>query len=296
MNREGLLISVAGATAEIETSEGKLIRCHVRKNAEPVITGDHVTWELASDDTGIITGPISRKSLLFRPENSRRNKLIAANIDYIFVVTAPPPIFSEDMLDRYLIAAQQFAITPIIVLNKIDLMDETTTLDVHEHLHVYERIGYTVLYSSIHLPDSLNKLSAHLEHKSAVLVGQSGVGKSSLIKLLTGLQSIRIGDVSTAGLGKHTTTTTRLYHLPNGGSLIDSPGVREFGLWHLQRDDIQHGFIEFEKFLGHCKFRDCLHLSEPHCAVRAAVDEGEITSRRFQHYQKMMGQLTDKNY
>ncbi|MDX1902254.1 MAG: small ribosomal subunit biogenesis GTPase RsgA [Gammaproteobacteria bacterium] len=295
MTSEGLLVSVAGATAEIENSEGKLIRCHVRKNAEPVITGDHVAWELANDGTGIITGPVARKTVLFRPENAHKRKLIAANIDFIFVVTAPPPVLAEDILDRYLIAAQQFKITPVIVLNKIDLMDEATTKDVHERLHIYERAGYTVLFSSIHLPDSLNKLSAFLEYKSAVLVGQSGVGKSSLIKILTGQNTIRIGDVSTStGLGKHTTTGTRLYHLPNGGSIIDSPGVREFGLWHLDREDIQNGFLEFEKYLGDCKFRDCLHLSEPGCAIRAAVEAGDIAPKRMHSYQKIMEQLANK--
>lgn len=287
----GLLITTAGAHAEVESTDGQLIRCHVRKNADPIITGDIVTYELTAEGTGIITGFLPRTSLLFRPENKHKHKLLAANIDYIIIVLAPPPIFSADMLDRYLLAAHQMKIAPVIVLNKIDLMDDTMFKNMHKTLDIYQQAGYPVLYSSIHDTVSLNRLSEFLKNKSAVLVGQSGVGKSSLIQKQTLQSTIRTGDTSTTGLGKHTTTVTRLYHLSNGGKLIDSPGVREFGLWHISYVDIQYGFLEFEPFLGECKFRNCLHLSEPHCAIQAAVSDGKISTQRYQSYQKIVSQL-----
>jgi len=291
MPLNGLLITSAGAIGEIENDAGEIFRCHIRKNSQPVITGDRVAWELTADGTGIITGLLPRESLLFRPENKHKNKLIAANVDYLIIVNGPPPIFSSEMLDRYLIAAQQTNITPIILLNKIDLMDESTKKSMDEMLNIYQEAGYKVLHSSIHLPDLINQLTSFLNNKSAVLVGQSGVGKSSLIKILTQQTNIRTGDVSNSGLGKHTTTVTRLYHLPNQGKIIDSPGVREFGLWHVAPNEVQNGFLEFKNFFGECKFRNCLHINEPNCAIKDAVIAGKISPHRLKNYEKIVASL-----
>ncbi|MEO8401934.1 MAG: small ribosomal subunit biogenesis GTPase RsgA [Gammaproteobacteria bacterium] len=294
--REGLLVTTFGANAELEDDNGNLVRCHIRKNCDPVITGDRVLWLPEQDGTASIVGHLPRKSLLCRPENSHKLKPIAANIDAIIVATAPPPVMSENMIDRYLVAAENLAIQPIILLNKVDLVTAESKQHIEQSLEVYKKIGYTVIFSSVYAQNGLAELSAFLQDKTCVLIGPSGVGKSSIIAALTSEQSIKIGEVSAStGLGKHTTTTTRLYHLPHGGNLIDSPGVREFGLWNIDPSDVIKGFVEFKSLLTRCKFRDCKHQKEPGCAVQAAVANQEVSGRRFQNYQNILQDLAKRN-
>lgn len=288
--REGLLVAHFGAAAEVEDASGQVIRCHIRKNLKPVVTGDRVLWQLEQDNTGIIVDYLPRHSLLARPENKNKLKLLAANIDTIFVVSAPQGL-SEYLIDRYIVAAENLKITPIILLNKMDLLNETNMVEIRNRLSTYEKIGYKVIFSSTYTTDGLATLDHFLQGKNAVLVGASGVGKSSIISAFVPDQFIRIGDTSIKGSGKHTTTMTRLYHLPHGGNLIDSPGVREFNLWHMDKENILQGFIEFHPFLNNCKFRDCQHLKEPSCGLMKAVEEGKIQQERLQSYQDMVKQL-----
>lgn len=292
--REGLLVTTFGAHAEIENEEGKLIRCHIRKNADPVITGDRVYWLPESPDTGVILGHFPRKSLLCRPENAHRLKLIAANLDAIIIVSAPPPVFSEEMIDRYLVAAETVKIRPVILLNKIDLLDESQKNSMIERLSVWKKMGYPVIGSSTYTRDGLVELNTFLHDKTCALVGASGVGKSSIISALLPESTIRVGEVSAKGAGKHTTTTTHLYHLPNGGNLIDSPGVREFGLWHMEKNDILAGFIELAPFANQCKFRNCQHEKESGCAIQEALKANEIDARRYASYLKIVSSLRQK--
>ncbi len=290
--REGLLVTTFGANAEIEDEQGNLIRCHIRKNADSVITGDRVYWQPEQEaGTGVILGHLPRKSLLCRPENAHKIKLIAANVDAILIVSAPPPVLSEDMIDRYLVAAEALNIQPVILLNKIDLPSEPQKEDIISRLRAYQKIGYPVIYSSTVAPDGLAQLHDFLPNKTCVLVGASGVGKSSIIAELTEQASIRIGEVSANGLGKHTTTTTHLYHLPNGGNLIDSPGVREFGLWNMDKNAVLAGFVEFKNLLSQCKFRNCQHQQEPDCAVQQALADEKVDARRYASYLKILDGL-----
>jgi ribosome biogenesis GTPase / thiamine phosphate phosphatase len=283
--QEGLIVAHFGATAEVCSLSGQKYRCHLRKNSEPCITGDRVLWRKESEQTGIVVALLPRTSLLSRPETSTRNKLIAANIDAIIIVTSPPPILSLKMLDRYLVAAENLSIQPIILLNKMDLLKPNALEVLEETLALYEKIGYPVIYSTTRLPNGLDRLKTVLANKIAVLVGVSGVGKSSIISALTHQADIMIGDVSeSTGLGKHTTTATRLYHLPTGGALIDSPGVREFALWHMSPDAILQGFIDFKPYVDQCKFSNCKHQSEPGCALRQALEDKKIDERRWQSY------------
>lgn len=287
---KGLLIAHFGATAEVQDDLGQVHYCQIRKNLEPIITGDHVLWEKSEENTGVIVGCLPRKSLLARPEKKHKIKPIAANIDAMIIVTAPVT-FSEYLIDRYLIAAENLNIPAIILLNKTDILKEHEKIDLMNRLNVYEKIGYPVIYSSIKLPKGLKTLEHFFANKTCVLVGTSGVGKSSIISTLLPEQTILIGETSAAGLGKHTTTSTRLYHLPQGGNLIDSPGIREFGLWHVNATELMNGFIEFKQHATHCKYRDCKHLKEPHCALRIAVEENTISPSRFESYKKMVEEL-----
>lgn len=282
--REGVIVAHFGAVAEVEDDAGVVVRCHLRKNQEPVITGDRVLWHPEKDNTGIVVCGLPRKSLLSRPENSHRNKLIAANIDAIVVVAAPPPNFSEHLLDRYLVAAEIVGVQAIILLNKVDLLDEDSLAAMQASLKKYATIGYEVIYSSTVTKDGLAELDHALKDKVCVLVGASGVGKSSIITTLTGIKNILVGEVSESKQGKHTTTTTRLYRLPEGGSLIDSPGVREFSLWNMDPEKIIRGFVEFKPYLGQCRFRNCGHQTEPDCALQMAVAEDKISPERWKSY------------
>jgi ribosome biogenesis GTPase len=284
--RQGLLIAHFGATAEIQDETGNIIYCHIRKNLEPVITGDHILWKMESDNSGVIVGCLPRKSLLARPEKKGKVKPVAANIDAVIIVTAPATL-SEHLLDRYLVATETLRIPAIILLNKMDLLNDTNRETIQNRLAVYEKIGYHVIYSSALTKDGLSTLDAFLHDKTGVLVGSSGVGKSSIIATFLPEQSIVMGETSAAGLGKHTTTATRLYHLPHRGNLIDSPGVREFGLWNATHAELLQGFIEFEKYKGLCKFRDCKHLKEPGCILQQAAEEHEISLARLESYRKM---------
>lgn len=289
---EGLVVAHFGASAEVEDKSGEVYHCHLRRNAEPCITGDRVLWRFEQDQkTGIVASVLPRKSLLARPERNNKVKLIAANIDAIVIVMAPPPLLSLRLIDRYLVAAAFLKIPAAIVLNKVDLLSKEELLELKESLAIYEKMNYPVIYSSIY-QDGLKDLGDYLNDKTVVLVGVSGVGKSSIIAALTGLTNIMIGDVSTiARLGKHTTTATRLYHLPQGGSLIDSPGVREFSLWHLPPADVLQGFVDFHPFLGNCQFRNCLHESEPGCALLEAVETQKIDPDRWESYQEILHEV-----
>lgn len=285
--REGLLIAYFGATAEIEDEFGKIIYCHVRKNLENIITGDRVLWHMEQDGSGVIVSFLPRTSLLAHPGKHHKAKPVAANVDAMIIVSAPAT-FSTHLLDRYLIAAANLNIPPLILLNKSDLLNTDNHSKVNEPLSVYEKIGYPVLYSSVVNKRGLLDLSNFLQNKTCVLVGTSGVGKSSIIANFIPEQKIAVGETSNKGIGKHTTTSTRLYHLAHGGNLIDSPGVREFGLWNANAQEILNGFIEFKKYLGNCKFRDCKHLKEPGCALKKAAENNEISPLRLESYLKMV--------
>jgi len=293
--QHGLVVSYFGNSVAVETADGQVFPCHLRRNQELPVVGDRVVWMQSEEGAGIVLRIEPRRSVIARGDQRGKAtiKPIAANVDHIIIVMAPPPIFSEHLVDRYLMAAELLNIKPIIVLNKIDLLNETSHSAAVQRLAAYQDVPYSVALISARSGEGLAKLSDLLASRSAVLVGPSGVGKSSIIAALTGSDTIRTSNVSPRGAGKHTTTATRFYHLPQGGSLIDSPGVREFHLWPVTRQEILQGFKEFQPFLGGCKFRDCQHLSEPGCKVQAAVADGKISPLRYAHYQELMKRAVD---
>jgi ribosome biogenesis GTPase len=218
-------------------------------------------------------------------------KPVAANVDRIVVVIAPEPQPFANLIDRYLVAADATGITPLLLLNKSDLLDPIRHADIDPLLERYRRIGYTVLRASTVDAHGLDPLRDQLRDRTSVFVGQSGVGKSSLIRALIPGVDIRIGDLSAVeNKGRHTTTTAKLFHLPGGGDLIDSPGIREFGLDHLDRAQIEQGFVEFQEWLGRCKFRDCRHDREPGCALREALAQGRIDPERMRSFLTIVNQ------
>ena len=292
----GLVIAHYGAQLDIEpiNSPGNIWRCHLRTNLPPLVTGDKVVWRAANDEhSGVVVALVERSSLLSRPDQRGQLKPVAANIDYIVLVIAPVPTPYTNLIDRYLVAAETVNIEPVILLNKTDLLstpEDRKLLD--DMLAVYEQIGYTVLKASTVAEEGVAPLQALLNEKTSVFVGQSGVGKSSLVNSLLPGVDIRVGALSeVTGKGTHTTTSAKLCHFPTGGTLIDSPGIREFGLWHMDSDDVINGFREFRPFLGYCRFRDCKHDQEPDCAIQQALNDGKILPERLDSYWQIINSL-----
>lgn len=292
-----VVISRFGQHADIETSQGDVLRCNIRRTVSSLVTGDIVAWRRAPETErglqGVIEAVEDRRSLLTRPDTYDGIKPVAANIDQIFVVTSPLPAFSTQIIDRYLVACEDIGITPIIVLNKVDLIDGEYAQYIRERLDMYREIGYTVAEVSAEQVQGLDQLTALMANNTSIFVGQSGVGKSSLVNAILPHAEIVTRDVSSnSGLGQHTTTVARLHRLANNAALIDSPGIREFGLWHIEADRVTWAFRDFRPFIGACKFRDCSHRNDPGCALVQAVEDGTLDAERLQNYHRIIDSLT----
>lgn len=279
---------------------GEPVRCHLRANLDGLVTGDRVVWRRGREGSGVVVARSARDSVLERPDARGQLRPVAANIDQILIVFAVEPEPHANLIDRYLVAAEATGIAPVLVLNKKDLLPERGGA-LRELLARYAALGYPVVTTTIHMENGLDALHHRLADRTSVFVGQSGVGKSSLIGRLLPHETLRVGALSEdSRKGRHTTTTARLYHFTGlgpdcrlEGELIDSPGIREFGLMHLDERQVADGFIEFREHLGRCRFRDCRHRQEPGCALLAAVEAGSIHAQRFASYRRIVDSLED---
>jgi ribosome biogenesis GTPase len=280
LNTEGIIVAAHGRHYEVESSSG--VRCQAVPRGKKSIyaCGDRVHIEPAGDGQARIVDHLPRKSLIYRSDQWKQ-KLVAANVDQVVLVTATEPGFSDELLTRALVAAEHEGIRAVIVLNKIDLAAALPT--AREQLAAFGKLGYPVL--EMCAKKDISPLLPCLHGHTSVLVGQSGMGKSTIINTLVPGAAASTREISTAlDSGKHTTTHATLYHLDAETAIIDSPGLQEFGLAHLAFGEIEQGFPEFRQTLGKCRFHDCHHTAEPDCAVKTLVANGTIDSRRYQHF------------
>lgn len=286
--QSGLLIARYGKQLEVEAENGEIYQCYSRQNLFDLVVGDRVVWQAGPNYTGVIVACLPRHSLLARATYRQEHKPIAANVDQILLVIAPEPIPTTLLLDSYIVAAEYTDIPLTIVVNKIDLLFQQAP-ELQALLNSYQALGYQVLLTSTLTSAGLMELKTLLIDKTSVLVGQSGVGKSSLIAQLLPDTDIAIGKLAgNTKLGAHTTSAARLYRLPSGGNIIDSPGIREFALGSLTPEQIANGFIEFRPFLGKCRFSNCKHLQEPNCSLQQAVMKQHIAASRLVNYQRLI--------
>jgi ribosome biogenesis GTPase / thiamine phosphate phosphatase len=285
--QHGLIITHHGMQVVVEATEGDMagtsLRCHFRSNLGSLVTGDRVVWRMGNP-LGVVVAVLPRTTALQRPDPHGEMKTIAANIDRIIIVVAPYPEPHANLIDRYLVAANAIGIEPVLLINKTDRIDESTREKIDYLEKTYRTLGYQVHLVSTKNGEGLEEFREYLTHFTSVFVGQSGVGKSSLVNALLPESNLRVGELTERQLGSHTTTSATLLHFPGGGHLIDSPGIREFGLWHMDEAEVLEGFIEFRPFLGHCKFRDCSHRHEPHCAILKALQDGKISATRMDSF------------
>jgi ribosome biogenesis GTPase len=285
----GLVVVRHGAHLAVEDAAGDLHHCMTRSNIGHPVCGDRVVWQPTGNGGGVVTALQQRENVLSRPDFSGRDKPLAANLSLMAVVVAPQPPPSGYLVDQYLVAAELIGVRALLVAAKLDLLDTAGRADFLATLAHYRDIGYPVCPISIKGAPGLDALTGHLAGETAILLGQSGVGKSSLVQALLPDQDIQIGRLSQAtGLGRHTTSAATCYQLSadgfDGGRLIDSPGVRSFRLAGLTQAELEGGFRDLAPLLGQCRFRDCRHLDEPDCAVRTAVDTGAISQQRVENF------------
>ena len=284
---DGRVIAAHGRQYVVERSDGLRLTCVPRGKRSDIACGDRVEIEMTSENQGVIEAITPRTSLLYR-SNETKQKLIAANVDQVVIVVATEPSFSDELITRALLAAESEEIEPLIVLNKCDLTDKLEA--ARERLAIFAKLGYRILELSA--LEHADDLRPELQGYTSVLVGQSGMGKSTLVNALVPEAHAATREISAAlDSGKHTTTHATLYHLDDESDLIDSPGLQEFGLGHLDRQEIEHAFPEFRPYVGQCRFRDCRHDKEPDCALIAAVDSGNIDKRRFAIYHRIAASI-----
>ena len=288
-NHSGLVISHRGGEVEVEPLDNDQanLQCNLRANLGSIVSGDRVVYQ-QTEQEAIIIAIQPRDNLLQRVDGFGQVKAVAANVTQLIICLSVEPQPNLFLLDQYLLSAEQQDIEALIVLNKIDLVDDIDS-DPFDLEKIYQPLGYQILYTSIKDHYHIEQLQQYCSGHTNLISGVSGVGKSSLTQVILPDEEIRIGEISESSKeGRHTTRTSRLYHLPLGGDLIDTPGVRGFNPVVDPHISIAAGFREIDAASQHCKFSNCKHLIEPKCAVISAVETGEIDPGRYQNYLKLL--------
>ena len=305
----GLIYKSTGSWYEVRDDEGRMWQGRIKgklkidkdiSSTNPIAVGDRVIYEIEDEtaNTMMIKDVEDRKNYIIRvsPHNRHQKHIIAANLDAALVMaTIASPRTSNGFIDRFLITAEAYHIPVIIVVNKIDLLDEAHWEQLAYWKDMYEGVGYEVYPISALQPETIEALKKRLQHNTTLFSGHSGVGKSTLINQLMPDLDLRTHEVSDwSGKGQHTTTFAEMFDLPDGGKIIDTPGVKEFGLINLEREELSHYFPEMRKVLANCRFNNCLHVNEPDCAVKDGVNDGSITQDRYVSYRTILDSIEKK--
>lgn len=286
----GLVLAHYGSHALVELPDGQSLELAIKGKRLKPVAGDRVRVHFDAGGSGVIAAIEPRRTELARQAGGgRKRQVLAANLDTLIILVAPEPDPEPGIVDRYIAAAEALGLASIIVFNKLEL----SPAGGPDWLDDFPPIGYPVLKLSAVTGEGVDALARRLGRHTAALVGQSGVGKSTLLNCLVGEDVARAGRVSEkSGEGRHTTTTSRLYRLKNGaGALIDSPGVRDFHLWPIPPESIAGLFREIREAGVDCRFNDCQHDAEPGCAVRGAVESGAISARRYRSFTRLREQM-----
>lgn len=306
----GKILKSTGKWYIIELEDGTVVNGRIRgklrldglKTTNPIAVGDKVLLSDKIDDEGnrVIENFAPRTNYIVRKSTnlSKQQQILAANIDQAYLlVTIHSPETHLAFIDRFLVAAESFRIPTTLLFNKIDIYDEDEVEYVDALCFMYESIGYRCVKISANNPESVQFLQQEIKGRQVMISGHSGVGKSTLVNALDSNLNLKTGKISSAHQqGQHTTTFAEMHQLSSGGYIIDTPGIRAFGITDLEKEHINHYFPEMRKRLSECKFNNCLHLNEPKCAVKQALENEEIFESRYQTYQQLMEEDQNENY
>ena len=305
MNK-GLVIKSTGSWYYVKDDKDRVIPCKIKgtyrirgiRATNPVAVGDNVTYNLADDGTGMITDIGERKNYIIRRATnlSREYQLIASNVDQaMLMISLKQPITHLAFVDRFLVSAESFRIPVILVINKVDIYGDKEQKEMNQFIHIYEEIGYQTLPLSLKSKYNLNELEKLLSNSVTVVAGNSGVGKSTLLNYFDPLLDLRTGEVSGHHkTGQHTTTYAEMFFLDSGAKIIDTPGIKGFGMVDIDKEELFHFFPEIFRHSKNCKFHNCLHVNEPECAVIDAVSSNKISESRYLNYMDLLENMGDK--
>ncbi|MCB9202034.1 MAG: ribosome small subunit-dependent GTPase A [Flavobacteriales bacterium] len=296
LKHKATVYKTTGSWYVLKTEDGLFLDARIRgkfklqgiRTTNPLSVGDYVIYELENETTAWITEILPRENYLIRTSVnlSKETHIIASNLDLaVIIFTLKYPETSLGFLDRFLINCEAYQIKPFIILNKWDLYSEQEKEKAKELIQIYTNIGYNIIYSSFEKEHNLDNIQQNLIEKKSLIFGHSGAGKSTLINKLLPNNSIKTSEVSNFNQkGKHTTTFAQMYDLPSSGAIIDTPGIKEFGIVDFQKNELQSYFPEIFKHSENCKFNNCIHINEPKCKVLHAVENNEISAQRYKSY------------
>jgi ribosome biogenesis GTPase / thiamine phosphate phosphatase len=294
--KKGLVIKSTGSWYSVKLLDGTIVPCRIKgkfrlqgiQTTNPVTVGDVVQIELQEDENGMIVKIEPRKNYIIRKSVnlSKKAHIIASNIDLAFlVVTVNYPKTYLNFIDRFLVTAEAYHIPTVLIFNKIDLLSKTELEELETLIQIYSKIGYQCIKTSVEKNVNIEEVKTMMTHKTSVFSGNSGVGKSSLINLIDQSLNIKTSDISDShNQGKHTTTFAEMHELKFGGHIIDTPGIKGLGIIDIEKEEIHHYFPEMRKRMNECKFNNCVHVNEPACAIKEAIEQGEIADFRYENY------------